>query len=122
MLAVVAGTIILSACGSDDGGDNGVLEGRDVSVDMFDNRFEYTEIRIPVGGSVTWVGAGRNAHNSLDADGAWSTQVAFGSFEQYDGDEAVITYDQPGEYVFFCTFHGNSEGLGMAGILIVGDA
>jgi plastocyanin len=40
---------------------------------------------------------------------------------QLDGDEAVITYDRPGEYTFFCTFHGNDEGAGMAGLLIVGD-
>lgn len=50
ILALVAGSHVLSACGSDDGGTNGVLEGSDVSVNMFDNRFEYTEIHIPVGG------------------------------------------------------------------------
>ena len=122
ILALVAGSLVLSACGSDDGGTNGVLEGSDVSVNMFDNRFEYTEIHIPVGGSVNWVGAGRNAHNALDGDGSWSTEDVFGSLEQNDSDEAVINYDEPGEYVFCCTFHGNSEGAGMAGILIVGDA
>ncbi len=31
----------------------------------------------------------------------------------------MITFDEPGEYVFFCTFHGNAEGDGMAGKLIV---
>ncbi len=122
ILALVAGTLVLLACGSDEGGANGVLEGSDVSVNMFDNRFEYAEIHIPAGGSVNWVGAGRNAHNSLDGDGSWSTEDVFGSLEQHDGDEAVIIYNEPGEYVFFCTFHGNSEGAGMAGTLIVGDA
>ncbi|MGI9610560.1 MAG: plastocyanin/azurin family copper-binding protein [Acidimicrobiia bacterium] len=110
----------IAACGGDDGGSNGVIEGQDVVVDMFDNRFEYTEIRIPVGGSVTWVGAGRNPHNAVDAAGAWSTEDVFGSLEQLDGDEAVLTYTQSGEYVFFCTFHGNAAGAGMAGTLIVG--
>jgi plastocyanin len=39
----------------------------------------------------------------------------------FEGDEATLTFDTPGEYVFFCTYHGNSEGEGMAGTLIVGD-
>ena len=87
---------------------------------MFDNRFEYTEIRIPVGGSVNWIGAGANPHNAVDSDGAWSTEDVWGDLEQRDGDSAVVVYDQPGEYTFFCTFHGNADGAGMAGKLIIG--
>ena len=116
----LAGVLALVACGgSDDGG--GSIEGENVVVDMYDNRFEYTEIRIPVGGTVNWVGAGQNPHNAVAANGEWSTETVFGSLEQYEGDEAVLTYDQPGEYVFFCTFHGNAQGDGMAGTLTVGD-
>ena len=33
-----------------------------------------------------------------------------GSLEQLEGEEAVLTFDEAGEYVFFCTFHGNAEG------------
>jgi len=116
----LAGALLLAACGgSGDGGDE--IEGQDVGVEMYDNRFEYTEIRIPVGGSVNWVGAGQNPHNAVEANGLWSTETVFGSLDQYEGDEAVLTYDEPGEYVFFCTYHGNAEGDGMAGTLIVGD-
>jgi plastocyanin len=111
--------LFLTACGgSDEGGES--IEGQDVVVEMYDNRFEYTEIRVPVGGSVTWVGAGRNPHNSVAADEEWSTETVFGSLEQLEGDEAVLTYDEPGEYVFFCTFQGSAQGDGMAGSLIVG--
>ena len=45
----------------------------------------------------------------------------WGSLEQLEGDSAIVTYSEPGEYVFFCTFHGNGEGSGMAGKLIVED-
>ena len=86
---------------------------------MFDNRFEYTEIQIPVGGTVNFVGAGRNPHNAIAADGSWSTESVFKSLEQGDGDEALLTFDSEGEYVFYCTFHGNAEGAGMAGTLSV---
>lgn len=116
----MAGVLALVACGgSDDGGDS--IEGENVVVDMYDNRFEYTEIRIPVGGTVNWVGAGQNPHNAVEANGEWSTETVFGSLEQYEGDEALLTYDEAGEYIFFCTFHGNAQGEGMAGTLIVGD-
>jgi plastocyanin len=116
-LALV-GLLLIVSCGGDDGGES--ISGDDVTVDMFDNRFQYTEITIPVGGTVTFVGAGRNPHNAVAADESWSTEDDFGSLEQLEGDEATLTYDEPGEYVFFCTFHGNAEGDGMAGTLIVG--
>lgn len=115
----LASALVFAACSDSSAAES--IEGQDVVVEMYDNRFEYTEIRIPVGGSVTWVGAGKNAHNAIEADGEWSTETVFGSLDQHEGDEAVLTYDEPGEYVFFCTYHGNSQGAGMAGTLIVGD-
>lgn len=117
-LALV-GAIVIAACGGS-GGDT--VEGTDVVVNMFDNVFEYTEIRIPVGGTVNWVGAGREPHNAVASDGSWTTESVFGSLDQFDGDEAVLAYDQAGEYPFFCTYHSNDQGDGMAGVLIVGGA
>lgn len=114
----LAGALALPSCGGDGGAS---IEGEDVTVQMFDNRFQYTEISVLVGGSVTWVGAGRNPHNAVASDGSWSTEEAFGSVEMREGDETTITYDQAGTYTFFCTFHGDAEGGGMAGTLVVGD-
>ncbi len=116
-LALVAVLLLASCGGGDDGGES--IEGENVTVKMFDNRFEYTEVRIPVGGTVTFVGAGRSPHNANAADGSWSTEDVFGSLNQLEGDSAKLTFDEPGEYVFFCTFHGNAQGEGMAGKLIV---
>jgi plastocyanin len=114
--------LILSCGGdSDNGGGGETTSGQDVTVDMFDNRYQYTEITVPVGGTVTFVGAGRNPHNAVAADESWSTEDVFGSLEQLEGDEATLTFDQPGEYLFFCTFHGSAGGDGMAGTLIVGE-
>ena len=120
MALAAAGALLLVSCsGSDGGGD--AIEGDEVVVDMFDNRFEYTEISIPVGGSVTWRGAGANPHNAVDSEGAWSTEDVFGSLDQYQGDEATLTYDSAGTYTFYCTYHGNAAGNGMAGTLVVGE-
>ena len=120
-LAALLGLLLVAGCGgADDGGEP--ISGDDVVVDMFDNRYEFTEVNVTVGGTVTFVGAGRNPHNAVAADGSWSTEDMFGSLEQLEDDEAVLTFDEEGEYVFFCTFHGNAEGDGMAGTLIVGPA
>jgi len=120
-LAALLGLLVVVACGGgDDGGE--LASGDDVVVDMFDNRYEFTEVNVTVGGTVTFVGAGRNPHNAVAADGSWSTEDVFGSLEQFEGEEAMLTFDEAGEYVFFCTFHGNAEGDGMAGTLIVGAA
>lgn len=115
----LAGVVAVVACGGSEEG--GAIEGEDVSVEMYDNRFQYTEIRVSVGGTVSWVGAGQNPHNAVAANEEWSTEMEFGSLDQYEGDTAVLSYDEPGEYVFFCTYHGNAEGDGMAGTLIVGE-
>lgn len=117
-MVLMAFLVVLVSCGGDDAGET--TTGDDVTVEMFDNRYQFTEINIPAGGSVTFVGAGRNPHNAVAADESWSTEDVFGSLEQLDGDEATLTFDEPGEYVFFCTFHGNADGDGMAGTLIVG--
>ena len=120
LATALLGAFLLTACGPGvDPREIEAIEGKDVTVRMFDNRYEYDEIHIPPGGSVTFVGAGRNAHNAVAADGSWSSEEVFGSLEQFEGDEAVIRFDQPGEDDFFCTFHGNAEGDGMAGTIIV---
>ena len=117
-LCGLLGLLLIASCGGDAGEDS--ISGENVVVDMFDNRFEYTEVRIPVGGTINFVGGGRNPHNAVAADGSWSTEDVFGSLEQLEGDEALLTFDEPGQQVFFCTFHGNADGEGMAGTLIVG--
>jgi len=114
----LAAVAMLIACGGASAQTR--ISGEHVTVLMFDDRFQYDEIHIPVGGSVDWVGAGRNPHNAVASDGSWSTETVFGSLEQLEGDSAVLTYDRSGEYVFFCTLHGNAAGNGMAGVLVVG--
>ena len=119
LVLALAGALVLVSCGGNDASD--VLEGENVTLNMLDNRFEFTEIKIPVGGSVDFYGAGRNPHNAVASDGSWTTEDVFGSLEQYEGDSAVITYDEAGTWTFYCTFHGNADGAGMAATLIVGE-
>ncbi|MGH9198355.1 MAG: cupredoxin domain-containing protein, partial [Acidimicrobiia bacterium] len=92
-----------------------------VTIEMLDNAFSLGQVRIPVGGEVTFIGAGRNPHNAVASDGSWSTETIFGSLQQMNGDTATLRFDQPGEYVYFCTLHGNAQGGGMAARLLIGD-
>jgi plastocyanin len=117
LILALMGVVLVASCGGD--GGEASISGDDVVVDMFDNRFEFTDISVPVGGTVNFVGAGRNPHNAVAADGSWSTENVFGSLEQLEGDEALLTFDSPGSYVFYCTFHGNADGAGMSGTLTV---
>ena len=110
----------LAGCGQADAGP--VAEGDHVVVDMADNRFVPAEIRVPVGGRVTFRNVGRNPHNAVATDGSWSTEGVFGGLEMLGGDEATLTFDRPGDYRFFCTFHATADGLsGMVGRLVVGE-
>ena len=118
MLVLVA-VAAVSACAGDDG--SRVIEGETVTVRMFDSRFEFEEVRVPVGGTVTFVGSSNLPHNAVASDGSWSTESDFGSLEQYNGDAAALRFDTAGTYVFYCTFHGNDQGVGMAGTLVVGE-
>lgn len=109
------GALLLAGCGAP------TLSGDQVVVEMYDNRFSAADIHIPLGGTVTFLGAGDNPHNAVAADGSWSTESAFGNLNQLAGDAATLTFDQVGEYIFFCTFHGTAAGNGMAARLVVGE-
>jgi plastocyanin len=117
-VSIVVLSLIALACGGVGAAD----DPRHVTVEMLDNAFSLPEINLPVGGQVTFVGAGRNPHNAVAASGDWSTETVFGSLEQMEGDAATLTFDEPGEYVFYCTLHGTADGEGMAGRLTVGDS
>lgn len=115
LLAVLAGVLALTGCSSDEPADGFI------GVGMLDNFYGREVTRVPVGGTVRFENDGQVPHNAVASDGAWSTEDPFGSLVMESGDAASITFDEPGVYPYFCTFHGNAEGDGMAAVLVVGD-
>lgn len=109
ILALVASALAAACSGEPEG----------VVVEMFDNRYSPAELTIEAGTEVVFRGAGRNPHNAVASDGSWSTETVFGSLDQYEGDDAVLRFETPGSYDFFCTYHGTAEGQGMAGTITV---
>lgn len=102
------------ACGGDRQGGNFVT--------MYDNAFNATVVRVPVGVRVKWMNVGKNLHNAVAADGSWSTGPGTaGTPDLAPGAEQDLTFDRPGVYRYYCTYHGTRDGKGMAGVVVVGD-
>ncbi len=98
------------------GGGSQVVGGSDTQVFGYDDAFNDEIVEIAKGGSVEWLMVGDNPHNVFASDGTWQSDI---SLER--GDRYTRTFDEPGVYPYFCTFHGDAEGGGMAGYVVVGD-
>jgi plastocyanin len=65
-------------------------------------RFDPVAVRVPAGTTITW----RNADNFTH-----SVSVAGGGFADLDlspGQTGTITFNQPGEYAYVCTYHAQT--------------
>lgn len=89
-------------------------------VNMYDNAFNASVVRVPVGVRVKWMNVGKNVHNAVAADGSWSTEGPKGP-DLAPGAERDLTFARPGIYRYYCTYHGTKDGKGMAGVVVVGD-
>jgi plastocyanin len=87
-----------------------------VTVEMVNFVFEPVEVTVAMGTTVTWVNLDSGPqHSATAADGSFDT----GLFDS--GQEATITFDAPGTFLYYCVLHGTPDGSGMAGTIIVTD-
>jgi plastocyanin len=88
-----------------------------VHIDMFDNVFGRDLTRVPVGAKVTFRNNGRVPHNAIAVNGAWRTPQVVDP-----GTSFTAVFDQPGSFVFYCSFHSTPQGRGgMAARITVGE-
>lgn len=80
-----------------------------------DDFFTPSVIRVEVGTEVEWDNSGRNPHTVTADDGSFDSGLLA------KGDEFAHTFDTPGVFPFTCTLHGRPGGIGMTGIVVVGD-
>ncbi len=135
--AVVTVALVLVGCGSDpditvDGAPAPVdaAPGVDLSaasfvdltgeeepaVDALDNVFKAKYVEVRAGTTITFRNDGRNTHNLLPvSDGAFPPLEA-AAFEP--GVEAAITFEQPGDFAYYCSLHGTTT-KGMVGAVRV---
>ena len=84
-------------------------------VEMLDNVFRQAVVRVPAGTEVAWSNDGRSPHNVTADDGS------FASADLAPGGVFEHVFDAEGAFAYHCTLHG-SPGIGMAGVILVGDA
>lgn len=121
------GSSVVPACGSDDApATTGVdLSGKPfedrtgsavVEIDAVDNAFRPAYVEISPGTTVTFTNRGRTQHNVLP--------VAEGAFDPIEVDELEpgtsrsLTFDEPGDYPYYCSLHGTTT-KGMVGAIRV---
>lgn len=89
----------------------------EVTVDAVDNNFKPKYIEISKGTTVNFVNEGRNIHNVLSvAEGAFAPIDA----DDFDpDDEGNITFDEVGEFPYYCSLHGTKTKGMIGGIRVV---
>lgn len=130
LVLVAVPALLVAACGNDGGSSSATTEapsvpeenlddqtGRDaVVVQARDNTFLSQDVLISAGTEVTFENRGRNPHNVLPVEDGAFPAVETEDFQP--GDEAAITFDEPGEYPYYCSLHGTETG-GMVGTIVV---
>jgi plastocyanin/uncharacterized membrane protein YozB (DUF420 family) len=89
--------------------------GEPVSVTIHEDHFSFipSQLTIPAGTTVVWVNDERAKHTASADDGQ------FDSGDQELGVRYEYTFTEPGTYRYFCRYHGDVGGVGMAGTIVV---
>jgi plastocyanin len=109
-------SVIVAACDGGDAASEPAATADQAQVFGYDDVFSPEVVEIPEGGEVEWRIEGDNPHNVVASDGGWESPLTM-----LRGDKYARTFDEPGVYDYFCTFHGTPDGEGMAGTVVVGD-
>jgi plastocyanin/uncharacterized membrane protein YhaH (DUF805 family) len=99
----------LASCGG-----SGTPQEQTISVT--DNDFTPKELHISVGQTVYWINHGQSPH-TVTADNGSFDSGTFNTDAMY-----THTFTTPGRYPYYCTLHGGAGGVGMAGVIVVGNA
>lgn len=98
-------------------------------VEVVDNAFEPPTLTVSAGDDVTWTSSGSNPHTVTADDGSFDSNPDCEAFADAatgacmdDGESFEHTFDQPGEYAYYCRLHGGPGGVGMAGTIVVESA
>ena len=89
--------------------------GESVSVTIHEDRFRFipSQLTIPAGMTIIWVNDEQAKHTVTSDDGR------FDSGDQELGVRYANTFTEPGTYRYYCRYHGDVGGVGMAGTIVV---
>ena len=84
----------------------------EVEVEALDNRFTDQYIEVSAGTTVNFVNNGLNPHNVFPSEDDAFEPIETADFDA--GDEGSVTFDETGEFLYYCTLHGTRT-KGMVG-------
>ena len=89
--------------------------GEPLSVTIHEDHFRFipSQLTIPAGTTVIWVNDEQAKHTASADDGR------FESGDQALGVSYAYTFTEPGTYPYYCRYHGDVGGVGMAGTIVV---
>jgi plastocyanin/uncharacterized membrane protein YozB (DUF420 family) len=85
----------------------------EVSINLINFAFDQPSITVKAGTKVTWINQDPAPHTITLDDGSFDS----GTLAQ--GQSTSLTFDKPGEFAYYCLFHGGPGGVGMAAKVIV---
>lgn len=110
--ALLGLAILSSACGSMYDGMGAMHGQRDlepqtpvgiaasaVTVDIRNFDYAPRDLTVTAGTSITWVNYDGVPHDATDKSGAWGTTILG------RGESAILVFDSPGVYEYYCTIH-----------------
>ena len=91
----------------------------EVTVDSRDNVFQPKYIEVSKGTTVVFDNVGRNVHNVLPVqEGAFEPIEA----DEFDpGDTGTVTFDEAGDFPYYCSLHGTKTKGMIGGVRVVDD-
>lgn len=103
----LAASVALVAC-ADDGPEPAASSALVETVTIERSRFDTAELRIEAGTTVEFVNLDPFAHTVTSHP---ESPLDFDSGTMGDGDAFAVTFDEPGEYPFFCEIHPTMRGV-----------
>jgi plastocyanin len=103
------------AAGVEEAPELATIAGSDGSVTIHEDRFLFipSAVTVPTGTTVVWVNDERAKHTATADDDS------FDSGDQSLGNRFSHTFIEPGVYPYYCRYHGDVGGVGMAGTITV---
>lgn len=83
-----------------------VVTGPEVETDILDGAFADPRLEVAAGTTVTWVNTSAVPHQVASRDDAFETSAML-----KEGDRFSVTFDEPGDYAYFCAPHPFMTGV-----------
>jgi len=100
---LVAAGLAIAGCGGDDDSAGATASSMTDKVEIADFQFGPETIQVDAGTKVTWANSDTSPHTATADDSSFDT----GDLDK--GDTASITFDEPGEFTYYCRFHPNMK-------------